>query len=370
MSFHQQRLMCSIILLVLAFLVVQSNAFFPSPKTYSRTTVSTCPRQGSLASQNSIAPDIEKPRVQRYHETYKWKSPYSKITHNINFKAEGDVSHPPILLVHGFGANVNHFRFQFPELTKAGYRVYAIDLLGFGGSDKSKEEDYSIELWVELLSDFMDYADEHIHTKNQQWVVAGNSIGGLCSLGVAAKKKDQVRGVTLFNCAGGMSIFRYEDPVPIFLRPILWFVQNIILSQNGYGAKFFDDFKTRDNVESILRNQGVYGDTTNVDEELLEILLGPSDDEGAKDVFLKVFGGDAGPAPEQILQLIEQPVLAIWGGSDPWTPVDNGLHPGNEFYKYVKGKFDLRVIEGCGHCPHDEAPDAVHAELIPWLSTL
>ena len=377
-SFHRQiSNMFKAILLLTNVLVLWSNAFCPNPNTSLQRIFSTGSLQGSLASQNtstqsSTSPSsIKTPIVQRYHETYRWTNPSSKITHNINYKAEGDISNPPILLVHGFGANVNHFRFQFPELTKAGYRVYAVDLLGFGGSDKSKDEEYSIDLWVDLLSDFMDYADDHIHKNmNQQWVVAGNSIGGLCSLAVAARKKEQVRGVTLFNCAGGMSIFRYEDPVPIFLRPILWFVQKIILSQNGYGTKFFEDFKTRENVESILKNQGVYVDTTNVDEELLEILLGPSDDEGAKEVFLKVFGGDAGPAPEKLLPQVKQPILAIWGESDPWTPVDNGFHPGNKFYQYANGPFDLRVIKGCGHCPQDEAPEAVHAEMIPWLSNL
>lgn len=46
---------------------------------------------------------------------------------------------PPILLIHGFGASVGHFRKNFPALVGAGYRVYAIDLLGFGASDKPKD---------------------------------------------------------------------------------------------------------------------------------------------------------------------------------------------------------------------------------------
>tara|TARA_B100000524_G_C23406018_1_gene282409 strand:+ start:112 stop:282 length:171 start_codon:yes stop_codon:yes gene_type:complete len=40
----------------------------------------------------------------------------------------------PILLVHGFGASVNHWRDNIPALVSAGYRVHAIDLLGLGGS--------------------------------------------------------------------------------------------------------------------------------------------------------------------------------------------------------------------------------------------
>jgi hypothetical protein len=92
-----------------------------------------------------------------------------------------------------------------------------------------------------------------------------------------------VRGVVLFNCAG-MTGFRYED-VPLMLRPVLYFLQYVVLG-SSLGGRFFANFKTRENVESILMSQGVYRNQTNVNAELIEILLGPADDEGAQDVFL------------------------------------------------------------------------------------
>ena len=42
-------------------------------------------------------------------------------------------------MIHGFGASVGHFRKNIPVLAGEGYRVYAIDLLGFGASDKPKD---------------------------------------------------------------------------------------------------------------------------------------------------------------------------------------------------------------------------------------
>lgn len=52
---------------------------------------------------------------------------------------QGPENAPPILLIHGFGASVGHFRKNFPVLVAEGYRVHAIDLLGFGASDKPKD---------------------------------------------------------------------------------------------------------------------------------------------------------------------------------------------------------------------------------------
>jgi pimeloyl-ACP methyl ester carboxylesterase len=301
----------------------------PQTVHFSRTPLMSLPA-GATVDTTDVDRNMptQKPLVQRKYKTYLWKKHLH--SYDINYRVEGPLDGPPVLLVHGFGANVNHFRYQFPALVEAGYRVYAVDLLGFGASDKPKEEEYCIELWVDLLVDFLKAMDMNIdERKSNKWVVGGNSIGGLCSLGVTEKLPDLVRGCVLFNCAGGMTGFRYNE-LPIFIRPILYFVQKVVLGQQ-LGARFFQNFKSRENVESILLQQGVYGDTTNVDDELLEILLGPSEDDGAQEVFLKVFAGPPGPTPESILPNINVPILALWGDSDPWTPLEGGLHPGSTF---------------------------------------
>jgi pimeloyl-ACP methyl ester carboxylesterase len=105
----------------------------------------------------------------------------------------------PVLLVHGFGANLGHWRKNVPALVEAGYKVYAIDLLGFGDSDKPLI-DYSMELWEQQLKAFISE-----FMGGQQVVVMGNSVGSLACLMVSASLPDQVAGTVLFNCAGGMN---------------------------------------------------------------------------------------------------------------------------------------------------------------------
>ena len=78
---------------------------------------------------------------------------------------------------------------------------------------------------------------------------------------------------------------------------------------------------------------------------------------------------DPGPAPEDILTNIACPVLAVWGEKDPWTPVAKGSHPGTAFHNYCDD-FELVTIRNCGHCPHDEAPEAVNALILPWMKGL
>ena len=53
-----------------------------------------------------------------------------------SYVAVGDEAAPPVLLVHGFGASSYHWRYNANAIADAGYRVYAIDLCGFGRSEK------------------------------------------------------------------------------------------------------------------------------------------------------------------------------------------------------------------------------------------
>ena len=67
---------------------------------------------------------------------WKWKG------HNIRYRRgdweeEGDSSRPIVVLVHGFGGNCEHWRKNLPDVSEYA-EAYAIDLLGYGYSDKPK----------------------------------------------------------------------------------------------------------------------------------------------------------------------------------------------------------------------------------------
>ncbi|MDE5117213.1 MAG: alpha/beta fold hydrolase, partial [Trichodesmium sp. St2_bin2_1] len=122
--------------------------------------------------------------------TWTWK------THNIQYIIMG--TGQPLLLIHGFGASISHWRNNIPSLSAAGYQVFALDLLGFGASSKPPI-DYSMELWQQLIYDFW---SEHIQ---QPTIFVGNSIGALLSLMILADYPEISTGGILINCAGGLN---------------------------------------------------------------------------------------------------------------------------------------------------------------------
>lgn len=162
------------------------------------------------------------------------------------------------------------------------------------------------------------------------WRLCGNSIGSLVAL-LAAQSlgEDNIAGICLINCAGGMTSFRLSELNP--LAAALFVAFNAVLFNRFTGRSFFRRFKTRENVRSVLQ-QAYAGGASAISEELVSILCQPADDEGAADVFLAVLNGPAGPTPESLLQALSWcEVLVLWGSDDPFTPFARGAHPGIEF---------------------------------------
>ncbi len=260
----------------------------------------------------------------------------------------------PLVLIHGFGASIGHWRKNIPVLAAAGYQVFAIDLLGFGSSDKPPLN-YTMELWEELVKDFW---TAHIQ---QRAVFVGNSIGGLLSLMIVANHPEIAAGGVLINCAGGLSHRPHE------LNPPLRLVMgafNRLLRSRITGKVLFNRVRQKSQIRQSLMQ--VYRDRTAVTDELVDLLYQPSCDEGAQQVFVSILTAPPGPAPAQLLPKVKRPLLVIWGEADPWTPIN-----GAKIYQDLSAQgqpVQVKPIANAGHCPHDEAPDKVNPLIIDWLA--
>jgi pimeloyl-ACP methyl ester carboxylesterase len=258
-----------------------------------------------------------------------------------------------LVLVHGFGACIEHWRKNIPVLADAGYKVFAIDLLGFGGSDKAPI-DYTVDVWVELLKDFW---TAHI---NEPTVFIGNSIGALLSLMVVTQYPEISAGGVLINAAGGLNHRPGElnPPLRIVMSAFGKFVSHPIT-----GKFVFNRIRQKNQIRRSLYQ--VYRDKEAVTDELVEMLYQPSCDPGAQKVFASIITAPPGPTPAELLPKLERPLLIVWGMDDPWTPIT-----GAKLYEQAKenGK-DIKIvpIPGAGHCPHDEVPQKVNPEIIEWL---
>ncbi|CAN1225530.1 Pheophytinase, chloroplastic [Linum perenne] len=194
----------------------------------------------------------------------------------IHYIVEGEG--PPIVLVHGFGASAFHWRYNIPELAKK-YKVYAIDLLGFGWSEKALV-DYDAMIWKDQIVDFMK------QIVKEPAVLVGNSLGGFTALISAVGLPEQVTGVVLLNSAGqfgnpNMETKESEESVlqKYVLKPVKEVFQRIVL---GF---LFWQAKQPARVESVLKS--VYVNKSNVDDYLVKSIIQPADDPNAGEVYYR-----------------------------------------------------------------------------------
>lgn len=259
----------------------------------------------------------------------------------------------PLFLIHGFGASIGHWRKNIPVLAAAGFKVYAMDLLGFGASDKAPV-DYSLDLWQEQIRDF--WLAEIL----EPTVFVGNSIGGLLSLMLVTNHPEIAAGGVLINCAGGLNHRAGELNLP--LRVMMGTFTKLV-SYPLTGKLIFNNIRKKHRIKNTLYQ--VYGDRASVTEELIDLLYEPSCDPGAQQVFASVLTAPPGPLPQELLKNLLHPLLILWGDKDPWTPISGAkvyqeltqANPQVEFYP----------IPNAGHCPHDENPSLVNQLILTWL---
>lgn len=262
----------------------------------------------------------------------------------------------PLLLIHGFGASIGHWRKNIPVLAEAGYQVFALDLLGFGNSDKPIL-DYTLELWQQQIRDFW---QEKIQAPT---VFVGNSIGGLLSLMVVANCPETAAGCVAINCAGGLNHRPEELNLP--LRVIMGAFTKVV-SSSVSGPVLFNLIRRKSQLRRTLAQ--VYRDPEAVTEELVEMIYQPSCHPNAQKVFASVVTAPPGPTPQELLQRLERPLLVLWGEDDPWTPL-----AGSTIYQELAATGEnvaFYSIPNAGHCPHDEKPDRVNELILDWLRQL
>jgi pimeloyl-ACP methyl ester carboxylesterase len=263
----------------------------------------------------------------------------------------------PILLVHGFGASLGHWRGNIRPLSRD-RSVYAIDLLGCGGSDKPAIH-YSISLWVQQLYEFW---QEHVQ---EPIVLAGHSIGGLIALTLAARHPEMVKGLSLISCADGPHPEELPRPLGCLVQGICEIAVGLIQCPLTYPI-LFRKLREAPTLRRWIRN--VYKYDLRVDDELVSIFQKPAFDLGADVVFIESFRAILTrrfESPKYLLPQVRSPILLIWGKDDPAVPSFLA-----DKFKQWQPALELIKLPGIGHCAHDELPEWVSALIGEWAASL
>jgi len=278
---------------------------------------------------------------------------------------------------------VGHWRHNLPALAPHA-RVLALDLLGFGASDKPVSRlaqepprqgavQYCFDLWGRLVADavrqlLLNEPDSSPEPPRVHLV--GNSIGAMVAL--TAARLLLAEGISpfqviLIDCAQRTLDDKRAALLPSWERVSRPLVKQLV-RQRWVIAPLFRLLARPTFIRSVLAR--AYPSGAHIDDELVALLHRPSTDPGATESFrgfVNLFNDHL--APELLGELSTAqpplPVRMIWGEADPWEdPAE--ARSWAEQYTCIQ---DLRVLPGMGHCPHDEAPEMVNAILLEWIST-
>ncbi|MGB6016930.1 MAG: alpha/beta fold hydrolase [Nodosilinea sp.] len=259
---------------------------------------------------------------------------------------------PPLLLIHGFGANLNQWRHNLPVLSRVA-PVYAIDLLGFGDAEKAATL-YGAELWAEQVADFIQAV------VGQPVALVGHSLGALVALTVTHNHANWVKQLALI--ALPLEANR-EDLVAAWVAALALRVESLVANPLLLRSLF-----SLVRRPSVLRRAlaGIYTVPERVDDDLVNLFALPACDRGAARTLCYLVRSRTqasfSPSVKDMVVTLVVPTLLLWGDQDRVVPVAQ-----------AQGLVDLspllttEVLPGVGHCLYDETDADFNQRLLAWL---
>jgi pimeloyl-ACP methyl ester carboxylesterase len=228
---------------------------------------------------------------------------------------EGEASVPgggiPLVLVHGLADRDESWALLLKRLSRAGFHVYAPDLLGYGRSPKPADSDYSVGTQEKFVADFIQALGL------QKPDIGGWSMGGWIVLKLALDHPEMVDRVVVYDPAG-ITYDGARESAAMF-HPTNLDEVNRLLAVMEPEIRPLPPFVGRDGLRALNEMQPV------VDKGVASMLTG-------KDIL------------DGRLQGMTEPLLIVWGGLDRLIP----LSVGQSIHGMVPTS-ELDVVEGCGH---------------------
>lgn len=278
-----------------------------------------------------------------------WQTRYTYIrpTEKSNHKTT------PLILLHGFGTSIGHWRQNLAVLGEH-HTVYALDMLGFGASEKASVT-YKVDFWVEQIYDFWRMFIR------QPVVLIGNSIGSLVAMSASATYPDMVQGLVMLSLPDPSL---EQEAIPQFLRPVVTLIKSIIASPPVLKTLF----RLVRRPAMVRRWAGLaYANRDAVTDELVDILIGPAQDRGSAQAFCTILKAMTSeqfcPSVKAVLPTLKIPMLLISGQQDRMVPPSVFARQ----FANQNSNLQLLSIDNAGHCPHDECPEQVNHAILNWL---
>lgn len=257
----------------------------------------------------------------------------------IRYDEYGKEKQKHILFIHGLGSSLLVWR-DIPQALSEHFHVLAVDLIGFGQSDKP-QADYTIEYFTEFIRDFI----RKIGIKDKDKItLIGHSLGGYIALNYAIQNKRQIDRLVLIDSSGML-----EGPTSLLKQYL--------------DAAMEEDVDLRfKKVTSVFEN--LLAEPYRLLPVFVNIFISVIDKHGAKQAFQSAFKNSTSTCvkEDELRKIKDIPCLIIWGEKDRLIPVDHI----NKF-RLIENSESVVIIDA-GHSPFVEKTAIVYQRLLSFLN--
>ena len=249
---------------------------------------------------------------------YPWK--YGDMFYTV----KGASSAKPLLLIHDFspGASSYQWRKNIDALAEQ-FRVYAIDLLGFGLSDRPVI-DYTAETYTDLIGDFI---KEMI---GKPTVVVAHGTTSAYVIADAYRRPQLFERLVLVSPP--QDIVQETMPGPM---DSAW---KFVLRVPVVGQFIYNALATRPVLRSYYESKGYYNPGL-VTDELVEYIYTSAHQSNARYPVASFLSDYLTMDVHEALARLQVPTLALWGREEAEV-----LPEANEAFKRVNANLDIRVV--------------------------
>lgn len=258
----------------------------------------------------------------------------------VHYRDEGNQNDSiPLVLIHGTSSSLHTWDSIVPALSDK-KRLIRLDIPAFGLTGPHPERDYSIEFYTQFIDTFLNTIGV------QQYIIAGNSLGGSIAWNQALRYPNKVKQLILIN-SGGYPKKNEKGNIGFKLAstPV---VGDVLMK-----------FTPRSIIKKSIED--VYSDKSKVSDELVQryfdLLLRTGNRQATLDIFKqRKLGGS------EKIKNIQTPTLIIWGEDDQLIDVSNAYL----FQKDIRNS-QLVIIPKTGHVPMEENSKQVLLAIASFL---
>jgi pimeloyl-ACP methyl ester carboxylesterase len=248
-----------------------------------------------------------------------------------------------VILIHGFSQSTLSWEANIDALARAGFRVYAIDLLGHGMSDKPYGIRYSLDLYARQVREFMKAMGiRRAH-------LAGHSMGGAVALKFACLYPSMTHSLVLIGSAGLHHEHNGNLAFRLMRYPLL-----------GEFLILFNFKPVVRLVNSAINTNGLIA----VSDDYINRYIMPSRTRGYTYAFLRILRNFGTPPweVEDCIADIHTAALILHGTGDRLVPAAAG----RRMHELLPGSRLVMVAEG-PHALMETHPSLVNREIVDFL---